>query len=180
MSDSETKLTEEIQLLRTQVELFRRRAEEADLRARMRAATRKVDSLILYTGYAEVQSWSGLLLSHEKGFPSVQEALMNLRELTLSALQESSGSVSDWWENAIHGDPQTSDVWGKIVEESLWTTYTSDFRWENRVEVACAPELISNSNEWDKINAELKGKLSVPIQRTYLTNIEDVKILRDP
>lgn len=48
-----------------------------------RKKIKKVHVLGLGTGYVETASWSTMLLQHKKGFKCVQDALENLRALTL-------------------------------------------------------------------------------------------------
>lgn len=48
----------------------------------------KVRNLALNTGYAESSSWSQLFLTHPKGFDSVQEALINIRQALLEMIKQ--------------------------------------------------------------------------------------------
>lgn len=113
---------------------------------------KKVKALALGTGYAESASWSQLFLYHEKGFDSIQEALMSVREALIDLNTEE--LVEQTLHDIIHGTYQThGEFWECISERGWFCGVAWNGEYMNKTPVVCvdnAPEMVSTSPLFNK------------------------------
>jgi hypothetical protein len=131
----------------------------------------KVHTLALGTGYAEDASWASLLLTHEDGFDTVQDALINLRQHFLQHLLDHQGyggakvhincatckcsvegptddDIEIFVHDFIHGDLQFgSEMYERLTDDVWHTIGMSGFDPKNMVLLDRSPQLIGHADK---------------------------------
>lgn len=134
----------------------------------------KVKSFMFQTGYVESQSLSCLLLSHETGFDTVQEALLALSEVFRNSpdytpsskaccrktkekdqeaefcskcgtnLKEPEVDVGERFYEYIYSTCNDAAYWEKLTNAG-WSHDTQDFDWANHVHVESVETVIGEA-----------------------------------
>lgn len=87
----------------------------------------RVHALALGTGYVETASWSHMILVHQKGFDTVQEALESLRALTVKYLAQEFQYERESVERSRKWDAENGKRTSKDpIEEENPEEYVSD------------------------------------------------------